>query len=66
MFVRDEQFSCTPFGVDVFVRGLNGDWSDGPQNLLDYQGGTTYQASYELTAVNQSFKVASSDWSTVN
>jgi pullulanase len=52
--------------VDVFVRGLNGDWSDAPSNLLPYQGGTLYEGNYELGAVSQTFKVASSDWSTVN
>jgi pullulanase len=66
VFVREEQFSCSPFGVDVFVRGLNGDWSDAPSNLLPYQGGTLYQGVFQLNKLTQDFKVASSDWAAVN
>jgi pullulanase len=66
VFVREEQVSCSPFGVDVFVRGLNGDWSDAPANLLPFEGGTLYQGVFQVNAGGQDFKVASSDWATVN
>ncbi len=69
VFTRAEQFSCSPFGVDVFVRGLNQDWADSPANQLNYEGGTSYTGRYTiaaLTAADLSFKVASSDWATVN
>ncbi|MEI2421266.1 hypothetical protein V6O07_13415, partial [Arthrospira platensis SPKY2] len=66
VFVREDQVSCSPFGVDVFVRGLNGDWSDAPANLLPYQGDTLYQGVFQVNAGGQDFKVASSDWATVN
>jgi pullulanase len=66
VFVREEQNSCSPFGVDVFVRGLNGDWSDAPANQLIYDGATTYQRVFQLDSLAQEFKVASSDWASVN
>jgi len=69
VFTRAEQFSCSPFGVDVFVRGLNQDWTDSPANQLSYEGGVTYTGRYTIAALDPadlSFKVASSDWSTVN
>jgi pullulanase len=68
VFVREDQVGCSPFGVDVFVRGLNGDWSNppAPASQLPYLGGTTYQGVFELTATQQEFKIASADWSAVN
>ncbi len=69
VFTRAEQFSCSPFGVDVFVRGLNQDWSDSPATELSYEGGVTYTGRYTIAALDPadlSFKVASSDWSAVN
>jgi pullulanase len=66
VFVREEQGSCSPFGVDVFVRGLNGDWSDAPANQLNYDGATTYERVFQLDSLAQEFKVASADWAAVN
>jgi pullulanase len=51
--------------VDVFVRGLNGDWSDGAQNRMNYLGLGTYSLD-KAYAAGYVFKIASSDWATVN
>ena len=56
-----------PFPAQIFVRGLNQDW--GETNPMSYVGGTAYRAVIPLagvTADDLSFKVASSDWSTVD
>ena len=55
-----------PFDVAVFVRGINEDWSDGAQNQMTYLGSGTYQLDRAVAAGATPFKIASSDWSTVN
>jgi len=54
-----------PKPVDVFVRGLGGDWSDGAQNLMSYLGAGIYRADKAVVS-GDAFKIASSDWATVN
>jgi pullulanase len=55
-----------PMPVSVFVRGLGGDWSDGVQNQLEYKGSNVYGMNKPVAAGATSFKIASSDWATVN
>jgi pullulanase len=55
-----------PFGVPVFVRGIGGDWSDGAQNQMTYKGGGLYSINKQVAAAAGEFKIASSDWLTVN
>ncbi len=54
-----------PKPVNVFVRGLGGDWSDGAQNLMNYLGAGTYRLD-KAVVTGDAFKIASSDWATVN
>jgi pullulanase-type alpha-1,6-glucosidase len=54
-----------PKPIDVFVRGLGGDWSDGAQNRMNYLGLGIYRLDKVFTP-GDSFKIASSDWATVN
>ncbi len=57
----------TPLAAEVFVRGLSQDWSEA--NPLRYTGNSTYEATLALTGLTAGdldFKVASSDWSTVD
>lgn len=54
-----------PYGdTAVYVRGGMNDWST--TDALTYRGDGIYQASIKLTAQDYEFKLASSDWSTVN
>ncbi|MDO6619885.1 alpha-1,6-glucosidase domain-containing protein [Shewanella sp. 6_MG-2023] len=54
-----------PFvGTSVYVRGGMNGW--GETNELVYMGGSIYQAEILVSAANHEFKVASSDWSTVD
>lgn len=55
-----------PYGDEtVFLRGSMNDW--GESSAFEYKGEGIYEVSYELSAgVDYAFKVASSDWSTVN
>jgi len=55
-----------PVDVPVFVRGLGGDWSDAPGNQMSYLGGGFYALNKAVAATANEFKVASSDWATVN
>jgi len=55
-----------PVDVDVFVRGINADWSDGAANRMSYLGGGIFALNKSLAAAEDDFKVASSDWATVN
>jgi len=54
-----------PKPVNVFVRGLGGDWSDGAQNLMSYLGFSTYRLDKPVVA-GDAFKIASSQWDIVN
>jgi pullulanase len=60
------RLTIEPKPVDVFVRGINGDWSDGAQNRMSYLGFDTYRIDRAVAAGPTAFKIASSDWSTVN
>ncbi|MBL4909481.1 MAG: DUF3372 domain-containing protein [Alteromonadaceae bacterium] len=54
-----------PYGATtVFVRGGMNGW--GEVDALDYKGAGIYQVAITLAAGNYEFKLASSDWSTVN
>ena len=54
-----------PFvGTSVFIRGGMNGW--GEVNELAYIGGGQYRVTFNIEAGTQEFKVASSDWSTVN
>jgi len=54
-----------PFvGTQVYLRGDMNAW--GTDNELVYMGGSIYRAEIALSAGNKGFKVASSDWSTVD
>jgi pullulanase len=56
-----------PYSVPIFVRGLNQDWNE--TNRMRFVGGATYKVTIPLaglTAGDLDFKIASSDWSTVD
>lgn len=52
------------FGVPVFIRGAMNDW--GEANQMGYEVGGVYSATLNVAAGSYEFKVASSDWSTVD
>jgi pullulanase len=56
----------SPVNVPIFVRGIGGDWSDGLQNRMNYLGSNIYALNKFMAASATSFKIASSDWSTVD
>jgi len=58
----------TPYNADVFVRGVGTDWSDAIGNKMTYLGGGLYRVRRGATAGvdPEGFKIASSDWSTVD
>lgn len=59
--VRNEQ----PFvGTNVFIRGSMNGW--GEANGFNYMGNGQYSVTFNIAAGDYEFKVASSDWSTVN
>lgn len=59
--VRD----AVPYGdTGVLLRGDMNGWDESTE--LTYIGDGVYEVSVELTAGNYGFKIASSDWSTVN
>ena len=61
LLVFDGQF----FGsTTVFLRGSMNGW--GESDAINYQGRGVYSVDLALTAGNHEFKVASSDWATVN
>jgi pullulanase len=60
------KLTIEPKPVDVFVRGINGDWTDGAQNKMSYLGFGTYRIDRAVAAGATPFKIASSDWATVN
>ncbi|GLS26247.1 pullulanase-type alpha-1,6-glucosidase [Marinibactrum halimedae] len=54
-----------PFGgTTVFIRGSMNDW--GEVDILEYQSAGIYRLERTLTTGDYEFKVASSDWSTVD
>jgi pullulanase len=55
-----------PVDVPIFVRGLGGDWSDGAQNQMSYLGSGVYSIDKVIAAGANEFKIASSDWATVD
>ncbi|HFB66118.1 MAG TPA: DUF3372 domain-containing protein [Aeromonadales bacterium] len=58
-------FNEEPFpGTTVFIRGDMNGW--GENDPMTYEGGGIYKVNLTLTAADYAFKVASSDWATVN
>ena len=55
-----------PVEVPVFVRGIGGDWTDAPANQMKYLGGGVYSLNKAVAAAANEFKIASTDWATVN
>jgi pullulanase len=55
-----------PVDVPVFVRGIGGDWGDGAANRMSYLGGGIFAVNKPVAAAANEFKIASSDWATVN
>lgn len=54
-----------PFpGISVFLRGSMNDWSE--NDAFTYDGSGIYSVEVQLAAGDYEFKVASSDWETVN
>jgi pullulanase len=70
VFVESAQFACSPFGVSIFVRGLNADWDTADaSNELPFDGDTGYAGTLPLngtTADDLSFKIADAAYSVVN
>jgi pullulanase len=62
VFRRAAQTSCAPYPRELFVRGVNGDWSDNPDRRLVFLGGVDYSATFPVNAGAQQFKVADSNW----
>jgi pullulanase len=64
VFGRAEQRSCSPFPVDLYVRGSFNDWANPPLAAykLNFLGGTDYTVSAPVT-FPANFKIASADWS---
>ena len=62
----DSTVEKLPVDVDVFVRGIGGDWTDGAANRMSYLGSSIYALNRSVAAAANEFKVASSDWATVN
>jgi pullulanase len=55
-----------PVNVPVFVRGIGGDWTDAAANQMSYFGGGIWSLNKAVAATANEFKVASSDWATVD
>jgi len=55
-----------PVETPVFVRGIGGDWTDGAANRMNYLGGGIYALNKGVAAAANEFKIASTDWATVN
>jgi pullulanase-type alpha-1,6-glucosidase len=66
LFAVDAAFRLTvekvPFAASLYVRGLNGDWSDAAGNRMSYLGGGIYQYKRGLAISEQKFKIADSGW----
>jgi len=54
------------YGVPFFARGGFNDWGEPPESRFENFGGNDYQAEFLVSAGTWQFKVASSDWSTVD
>jgi glycosidase len=48
--------------AELYVRGVNGDWSANLDHQLIYQGENIYQVSIGLDAAEQAFKIADATW----
>lgn len=58
-------YAAEMFGAtEVFVRGGINGW--GTDDMLSYQGNSTYSVEISVDAGTHEFKAASSDWSTIN
>jgi pullulanase len=55
-----------PVDAALFLRGIGGDWSDGAQNQMSYLGSGVYGINKQVAPVAQEFKIATSDWATVD
>jgi hypothetical protein len=55
-----------PFAAELYVRGLNGDWSDAAGNRLSYLGGGAYKSVRSVTGSAQQFKIADATWNVTN
>jgi pullulanase len=55
-----------PVDVPVFVRGIGGDWTDAAANQMSYFGGGIWSLNKAVAAAANEFKVASTDWATVD
>jgi pullulanase len=55
-----QTFGATP----IYVRGSLNGW--GTDNMLEYQGNSTYIMEREVTAGDYEFKIASEDWNTID
>jgi pullulanase len=65
VFVRTApaQTSCAPYSRDLFVRGVDGDWTANPVRELGFLGGTSYSVTLPIANVGeQAFKIADADW----
>ncbi len=62
VFRRAAQTSCAPYPRELFVRGVDGDWSANPARLLTFLGGSDYSATFPVNTGAQSFKVADANW----
>jgi pullulanase len=68
IFERAEQKSCSPFPVDMYVRGSFTGWADPPpdSSRLEFLGGKDYARSMAVTLPGDgnkpAFKIASADW----
>jgi pullulanase len=51
-----------PFAAALYVRGLNGDWSDATGNRMTFLGNGIYQHKRTLAISTQDFKIADSGW----
>jgi pullulanase-type alpha-1,6-glucosidase len=51
-----------PFTAALFMRGLNGDWSDAAGNRMTFLGNGIYQYKRALAISTQDFKIADSGW----
>jgi pullulanase len=68
VFERTDQRSCSPFPVDMFVRGSFNDWAAPPPAAyrLQFQGGTKYLLSGAAVTLPTGglpkFKIADANW----
>lgn len=66
-FVTTGTPDVAPYNTTVFLRGSMNDWADPPTQSFGYAGDNIYTINVSLIADTEyMFKVASSDWETVN